>query len=225
MCSSDLALSFLVQGFDLGRFLKETHTSQEVAAQVDLAADLNSQGDSPRRLMANLNGSIGAVFGKGEVPRILDLLASDLTQRVIPIWGRHKEFGQLNCGVIQFTNKEGIATSDAFIFNTQVGIMNGNGKINLATEQLDFLLTPKPKDASLLSLATKLHVTGSLLDPKVGPDPKSLLKKGSKAASALVLGPAGLMMPFVKLGARHPHPCDIQQLMSRIQSIYNDTDN
>jgi uncharacterized protein involved in outer membrane biogenesis len=215
-----VAVRFLVQGFDLGRFLKETHTSQEIEGQVDLAADLKSQGNSPHRLAANLNGITGAVIGKGYVPRYLDLLAEDLSRRVITIWGRHKKSGNLNCGVIQFESKGGIATSDAFLFDTQVGILKGDGEINLATEQLDFVLSPKPKDPSLFTLATKLHVSGSILNPKVGPDRRSVATKGAKALSALVLGPAGLLVPFMDAGAHDQHPCDIQELKSRVESIY-----
>jgi hypothetical protein len=37
--------------------------------------------------MANLDGSFGFVIGESRVPRILDLLASDLATRVIPICG------------------------------------------------------------------------------------------------------------------------------------------
>ena len=218
---ANVAISLLVQGFDLGRFLKETHTSQDVEGQVDFAADLKSQGNSLHRLMANLDGTTGAVIGKGYVPHFLDLLAQDLSRRVITIWGRHKEAGELNCGVIQFTNKEGIATSDAFLFDTQLAILKGDGEINLATEQLDFVLSPTPRDPSLFSLATKLHVSGSILKPKVRPDSRSLATKGAKALSSLVLGPAGLLVPFMNAGAHHPHVCDIQALKNRVQDIYN----
>jgi hypothetical protein len=44
--------------------------------------------------------------------------------------------------------------------------------------------------------------------------------KGAKALSALVLGPAGLLVPFMKAGAHDQHPCDIQELKSRVESIY-----
>ena len=216
-----VAVRFLVQGFDVGRFLKETHVSQNVEAQVDLAGDLKSQGNSPHRLVAHLDGVTGAVIGKGYVPRFLDLLAQDLSRRVVSIWGRHQQAGELNCGVIQFTSKDGIATSDAFFFDTRLAILKGDGEINLATEQLDFLLSPKPKDTSLFSLATKLRVTGSVLNPRVRPDITSVGKKGVKALSSLVLGPAGLLVPFMSAGARHQHPCDVAELKNRIHSIYN----
>ena len=102
-----------------------------------------------------------------------------------------------------------------------MAILKGDGEINLATEQLDFVLSPKPKDNSLFSLATKLRVDGSILDPRVRPDMTSVATKGVKALSSLVLGPAGLLVPFIRAGARHQHPCDVAELKNRIHSIYN----
>ena len=212
---------FLVQGFEFGRFLKETDISDEVEVKADFAADLRSLGQTPHRLATNLDGVFAAVFGKGKMPRFLDLLAEDLSRRVISIWGSNKKGGNLNCGVVQFAIQQGVASSNAFLFDTQVGYLKGKGNINLASDQISFLLSPRPRDAGLFSLKTKVRVSGSISDPSVRPDAKSLVLKGSKALSALVLGPAGLLAPFVTLGARNPHPCDTQQLRSRLDDIYH----
>lgn len=85
---------------------------------------------------------------------------------------------------------------------------------------MDFLLSAKPKDVSLFTLTTKLRVSGSILSPIVKPDMRSLVEKGARALSALVVGPVGLLAPFIRLGARHPHPCDVQELKLRVQKIY-----
>ncbi len=211
---------FLVQGFELGRFLKETHISDAVEVKADIAADLGSLGRSAHDLASNLDGAFAVVFGKGKMPRFLDLLAEDLSRRVISIWGPHKESGNLNCGVIQFAVQQGVATSNAFLFDTQIGYLKGKGSVNLGTGKIDFLLSPHPRDASLFSLKTKLRISGSILDPVVRPDTKSLAIKASKALSTLVIGPAGLLAPFVSLGAKNRHPCDMQALRSRLDTIY-----
>ncbi|MDH3876242.1 MAG: AsmA family protein [Desulfobacterales bacterium] len=62
---SQAATHFLVQNFNLGDFLKETGKSDQVRAIVDIAAHGKSRGDSVNSLMANLDGSIGAVMGEG----------------------------------------------------------------------------------------------------------------------------------------------------------------
>jgi hypothetical protein len=161
--------------------------------------------------MANLDGSIGAVMGEGYLTRYLDMLSVNLTQKVIHFWGKHKKGGEIRCAVVQFDVNSGTATSKAFVFDTEAGVLIGEGDINLGTEQLNFLLVPKPKGLGL-SFSTKLRVSGSVMDPKVRPDTLSLLSKGARALSALVIGPLGLLAPFVHLGANKNHPCDVQSV-------------
>jgi len=209
---SQVATNFLVQNFNLGDFLKETGKNDQVRAIVDIAAHGKSTGDSVNSLMANLNGAFGAVMGPGYLTKYLDLLSMDLAQKVIPIWGSHKKADEINCAVVQFDIKKGVATSRAFIFDTQIGILTAEGETNLGTEQLNFLLDPKPKDFSLVNLSTKLRVSGTLMDPKVRPDTFSVLKKGAEILGSLALGPVGMLAPFVKLGAQKKHPCDMESI-------------
>jgi len=205
-----VATNFLVQSFNLGDFLKETGKSDQVRAIVDIAAHGKSMGNSVNSLMANLDGAFGAVMGPGYLTKYLDLLSVDLAQKVIPIWGSHKKAGEINCAVVQFDIKKGVAASQAFVFDSQIGILSAEGDINLGTEQVNFLLIPEPKNPGLLSLSTKLRVSGTLMDPKVRPDTLSLVTKGAKFLSTLAVGPIGLLAPFVHLGAHKKHPCDIQ---------------
>ena len=206
---------FLVQNFDLGAFLKEIGADDQVQAHIDIAVDVKSKGDSVQTLMTNLDGSIGAVMGKGFLTEYLDLISMDLSRKVIPFWGRHKKAGNINCAVVQFDIKSGVATSRAFVFDTQLGILTGEGTINLGTEKVKFLLVPKPKNPSLISLSTKLRVTGSIMDPKVNPDMLSLAVKGAKFLSTLAIGPLGLLAPFVSLGALQKHPCEVRDIAQK----------
>jgi uncharacterized protein involved in outer membrane biogenesis len=206
-----VASHFLVQNFDLGGFLKETGKSDRVRAVVDIAAHGKSSGDSVHSLMAALDGSIGAVMGKGYLSRYLDLISINLSQKVRKFWRRQKKGHQIKCAVVQFDIKKGIAESQAFVFDTQAGILSGEGEINLDTEQINFLLVPKPKSLSL-SFSTKLRVKGTIMDPRVRPDNLALLTKGAGLLSSLVVGPLGLLSPFVSLGAHKKHPCDIQSI-------------
>jgi len=136
----------------------------------------------------------------------------NLSQLVMPIWGSHKKAGEINCAVVQFDIKKGVATSQAFVFDSQIGVLTAEGDINLGTEQVKFLLDPKPKDFSLVNLSTKLRVTGTLLHPKVRPDTLSVATKGAKFLGHLALGPIGLLAPFVHLGAHKKHPCNIESI-------------
>jgi uncharacterized protein involved in outer membrane biogenesis len=203
------AAKFLVQDFDLGGLLREMRISEEVRSHLDIAVDVNSRGGSLHDLMAGLDGSVGAVMGEGYLTHYLDLLSVGLTRKVIHFWGSHHKGGEIKCAVVQFDISKGIATSRAFVFDSEAGVLTGEGDINLGTEHVDFLLVPEPRYPSLMNFWTKLRVGGTIMDPKVRPDTLSLLSKGAKALSALVVGPLGLLAPFVNLGAHKAHPCNI----------------
>ena len=210
--SNRVATRFLVQSLDLGGLLRETGINDRVQATVDLAAHLNSRGNSVRSLMANLDGAIGAVMGEGYLTKYLDLISLNLSQKVVHFWGRPKDADQIKCAVVQFDIKSGVATSRAFVFDTRAGILAGKGEVNLGTEQVDYLLVPKPRHPGLLEFSTKLRVSGTILDAKVSPDTLALLETGARALGSLVIGPLGLLAPFVHLGAYKKHPCDIQSI-------------
>ena len=206
-----VSTNFIVQNLDLGSLLKETGVSDQVRAIVDIAAEGQSSGNSLHGLMAQLDGDFGVVMGKGYLTKYLDLISLNLSQKVIKIWGRHKKGHQIKCAVVQFDIQKGIADSQAFVFDTEAGILTGEGQINLGTEEVNFLLVPKSKYPSL-SLSTKLRVTGTIMDAKVRPDNLALLTTGAEMLSSLAIGPLGLLSPFVHLGALKKHPCDVKSI-------------
>jgi hypothetical protein len=208
---SRVATHFLVQGFNLGDFLKETGKNDRVRAIIDIAAHGKSRGDSARSLMANLDGAIGVVMGEGYLTKHLDLLSTGLTGKVFQIWKPPRAVDQIKCAVVQFDIKEGVAASQAFVFDTGAGLLTGDGEINLGTEKIHFLLVPKPARPDFRIL-TNLRVSGSVLEPSVGVDKVSALTRGARALSFLAVGPLGLLAPFVHLRANKSHPCDVPSI-------------
>jgi uncharacterized protein involved in outer membrane biogenesis len=202
---------FIVQQFNLGDFLKEIGKSDKVQAIIDIAAHGKSSGNSINGLMANLDGEIGAVMGEGFLTRYLDLLSLGLSEKVIQIWDPPKEAAQIKCAVVQFDIQRGVAASQAFVFDTRAGIIDGEGQIDLGTESINFLLVPKPRHPDL-SFTPKLKVSGTITDPQVGVDKLALLTRSASALSALVVGPLGLLAPFVHLGAHNAHPCNVNSI-------------
>ena len=218
-----IATKFIVQNFDLGRFLKETGVNDDVRSHIDIAAELESRGDSVQSLAAHLDGTIGAVMGEGYLTKYLNMLSVNLSQKVLAFWNwarqNRDQAEQINCAVVQFDIKEGVATSQAFVFDSQLAVLTGEGEINLGTEQIDFLLVPNAKDPSLLSLSTNLRVSGSIMDPGVSVDKRSLMTKGAWALSSLAVGPLGLLAPFVHLRAHKAHPCNVKGIGKSGNSI------
>ena len=206
-----VATEFLVQDLDLGSLLKETGKSDEVRAVIDIAAHGKSRGDSISSLMANLDGGFGAVMGQGYLTHYLDMLAGGLSQKVIDYWDPPKAVDQINCAVVQFDIREGVATSQAFLFDSRAALITGEGEINLGTEKIDFLLSPRPKHPEL-RIRPNLKVGGMIMDPEVSVAKLSLLTSGVRGLGTLAVGPFGLLAPFAHLGANQAHPCDVQDV-------------
>jgi hypothetical protein len=98
----------------------------------------------------------------------------------------------IECGVINFKIKDGIATADkgiAFAANTMNVI--GSGTIDLKTEKLDIGITPQAREGvgiSVGQLAELVRVKGTLANPKPGVDTMAALKAGAGAAAAIATG-------------------------------------
>ncbi len=67
------------------------------------------------------------------------------------------------------------------------------GTLDLGSEDMDFVLTPRPKAVAFLSLASTVRVTGPLSTPRVSMDPLDIAQ--SKVWQVLdVIDPVGLSL-------------------------------
>ena len=205
----------LTQNFDLGSFLSEYKVTDLVEGEIDIGIDVQGQGGSLHALVANLDGKASFVMGKGRIAsRYVDLIAADLLRSLMP-WRKNANEAIVKCALGQFVISGGVAKTQSLLFDTKQMTMTGRGTINLETETVDFKLSPRPKDPTLISLATGLRVTGTLLNTKVSLDPESVLKEVAEGIGGVLLfGPAGVLIPFASLGAGHHHPCvnDLQKV-------------
>ena len=177
--------------------------SQWPTGPMSLELDLAGQGASPRALAAHAEGFARMTIGEGTLPvRHFDLIASDLVASMMPWADRSGDRTDLNCLVARLKLKDGQATVERLLIDTGKITVTGIGDVNLASERFDLRLDPRPKDPSLISLATRMRVAGSLTDYSAAPDPMGLAK-GAAAGIALAIGelnPFALMLPFVSIG-------------------------
>jgi hypothetical protein len=91
------------------------------------------------------------------------MLPAGLFKKVVQIWKPHKKVDQIECAVVPFDIKEGVAASQAFVFDTRAGVLIVEGDINLGTERINFLLMPEPENPEP-SLLTNLRVSGTVME-------------------------------------------------------------
>jgi hypothetical protein len=114
----------------------------------------------------------------------------------------------LNCIVSHIDVADGVAKTDKLLLDTRRLTIAGSGALDLGTERLDLLLSPNPKQASLVSLANPVRVTGTLAAPNVAVT--KLPRRWTTATSGLLAGlvnPAFLLLAFSDIGSGNGNPC------------------
>ena len=142
--------------------------------------------------MAGLDGKLLAKVGKGALKDSkTKAVGTDLFSMLNPT-AATREGTLIECGVINFKIKDGIATADkgiAVAANTMNVI--GSGTINLKTEELDIGITPQARKGAGISvgqLAELVRIKGTLANPKPGVDAMAALKAGAGAGAAIATG-------------------------------------
>jgi uncharacterized protein involved in outer membrane biogenesis len=196
-----------LQNFDLGRFLKEMAVTDLLTGAVDLDLDGHSAGASLRQIMAGLDGKVGMVMGKAELATpLFDLIGADLVQSALP-WAAHDRDTHINCVVIRFAARGGLATSETLLLDTAKVTVQGTGTVDLGSERLALVLTPQPKERSLISLATPIDVGGTLAAPTIAPNRVALAKDAAGAVIGSVIVPFGILVPLISGGTGDENPC------------------
>jgi hypothetical protein len=111
-------------------------------------------------------------------------------------WAKGRDDVALNCMVARFDISGGIATARALLLDSDLVTMSGSGTINLGTEGVALELVPKPKDVSLLNLATPIDVGGRLSHPTFAPN-RLALAKNVAIGAATVANPMFALVPMV----------------------------
>jgi hypothetical protein len=124
-----------------------------------------------------------------------------------PRWQR-EDVTDMNCIVAHIGLKEGVAEIEDLMLDTQRITIAGSGVLNLETEALDLLIAPRPKRASLVSLANPVTIRGTLSEPEVSvariPRRRRLAGTGILAG---LINPAFLLFSFSDTGTGQANPC------------------
>jgi hypothetical protein len=190
------------KGVSLGSLLQESKTTSLIdGAKTDLVVDVRGAGPSMRAVMASLNGTIHMVSTDGVVhTKYLDLFGGDVLKVINPLT-QGADTSKLNCIANRFEIVNGVGTTKVLVADTTRTTIVGEGTFNLGSEQLNMMVTPKSKDASLLSLTIPIRVGGTFASPSFLPDHEAAAKAvAGSVGGALMLGPAGILVPFMSQG-------------------------
>ena len=126
---------------------------------------------------------------------------------------------ETNCLVSHIELKEGQAEIEDLLLDTQRIAIAASGIVDLKTEELNVIIAPRPKRASLVSLANPVRIGGTLAEPEVS---VTRIPRGSRLAAgagasllAGLINPVFLIFAFSDTGSGEANPCDAAVEMAR----------
>lgn len=200
----DLKISVNASGENINPWqtlsMRQPDIKDDFNAELDIDIDITSSGGSEHELAANMGGSIFLILKNGKMRREpLDMLFTDLIGWTIgkTIGGKYID---IDCGVADYRITRGLITTNAFIIDSKDITIAGEGTIDLAQEQIDYVFLPKKK-SKLIQRAEPVKVSGPLNNPSVKVMP---WKSAAVTYGSLFFGPyvfAGVMAADFLMGA------------------------
>jgi len=199
-----------VKDLNYGFLRRQLLNSDLMEGHVDLYVKLSGPGATRRSFLGNADGRITIIAGPGKITgRRLDLWASDLIPTLLsPRWQR-QPVTEMNCMVAHIELKEGLAKIEDILLDTRRITIAGSGILDLETEELDVFIAPRPKRASLVSLANPVEITGTLSQPEVSVarlPTRRWIGRGAGIVGSLI-NPAFLVLVLSDTGTGVANPC------------------
>jgi len=170
-------------------------------------ADVSGQGESVGALLGSSNGRFGLIMAGGEISEML-LAAADLDgATLLKLLFTGDKNVPVRCAVIDFGIKKGVMNSDVFVIDTKETNILGEGQISLADETVKMKLSPEPKDFSIMSLRTPVHITGTFKKPTIYPDKMLAIRAGTAVLLGVLATPLASLIPLIETGPGEDNDC------------------
>jgi len=158
---------------------------------------LSGRGDTLRETLGNADGRIALVLPAGSVRmQRASMSELDMAHLQEAMFGEN-EPADLNCGLIAFTVRQGVATSDPILIDTDGHVLSGSGRLDLGSERLDLRLEADGKHRAWFGRPAPLLIGGTLADPMVLREPVALFRPTRLLGLNMMLPDFGAIFGFV----------------------------
>ncbi|WP_157216524.1 AsmA family protein [Flavisphingomonas formosensis] len=203
----DIRLSPTPMGTLLAGFgVDESGTSGVVKARIKMSG----RGDTVHDSLASANGRIVVILPKGSFwTRNIQLSELDIGTFLTKLIGHKlKKPVQINCGLIGFTVRDGVAAADPILIDTDKNVITGRGGFSFKDESLDFSVRADGKTFSLFSAQSPVGLDGYFAKPGLRIiSPQLLTRAGIGIGLGVVATPVAALIAFVDPGDAKAAAC------------------
>jgi AsmA family protein len=189
-----------------GYGVAEAGTTGTVRGRIQLAG----RGDTIHDSLSTANGRIAFVMPAGTFwTRNVQLSELDIGTFVQKMFEKRlKEPVNINCGLIGFTVRRGVAAADPILIDTRQNVIVGRGGFSFRTEALDMAVRADSKKFSLFSGQSPVGITGRFAEPAIDPISGELLgRAGVGLGLAVVATPVAGLLAFIDVGDAKSAAC------------------
>lgn len=192
----------------LSKLFPQSETMRGSKGVIGGITQLKSEGKSVGALLASSDGRVGLVMAGGEISQMV-LAGVDLDGgELIKLLFTGDKNVPIRCAVMDFGVKKGLMKSDAFVIDTKETNILGEGHIRLADETIKMTLSPQPKDFSILSLRTPVHISGTFKKPQILPDKMLAIRISASVLLGVLATPLASLIPLIETGPGEDHDCN-----------------
>jgi uncharacterized protein involved in outer membrane biogenesis len=203
----DIRLSPTPMGRLLAKFgAEQSGTTGVIKARVQL----RGTGDSVRKSLATSSGRIAFIMPAGTFwTRNVQLSELDIGTYIQKMFEKKlKDPVQINCGLIAFTVRDGIAAADPILIDTKKNVVGGRGGFSFRTESLDLAIEADAKTFSLFSAQSPIGVEGYFAAPKIDPISGELVARaGAGLGLGALVSPLAAVIAFIDPGDAESTAC------------------
>lgn len=195
------------KNLQLPKLLPKSELNKKSVGKVGGMAHVKSQGKSVGTLLGAADGHFGLIMSGGQISNMmLEVIGLDGAEIIKFLFAGDKNV-KMRCAVADFDIKKGLMTSEAFIVDTTDTNILGEGQISLAEETIKMKLSPEPKDFSIASFRTPVHVAGTFKEPIVYPDKMLAIRIGAAVLLGVFATPFAALIPLIETGPGEDTNC------------------
>ena len=171
---------------------------------------LQGRGDTIHDSLATSSGRIAFVMPNGTLwTRNAQLAELDLGTFAYKMFqGKLKEPIQVNCGLLAFTVRNGVAATDPILLDTSKNVITGRGGFSFASESMDLAFRADGKKFSLFSGQSPVRIGGYFSQPRLDVISPELLGRAGAGLGLAILGtPVAGLLAFVDVGDAKAAAC------------------
>jgi len=167
-------------------------------------------------IMAGLNGKVVVDVSKGMIDnKAINLIGADVIVQILSAinpFGEKAEKAPMECTVVNFDIKDGVATTDkGIVLQTDKMFVIGNGQIDLDSEKIDIAIRTQGREAlgvNVGDVTKMMGVGGTLAHPMPALDVKGTAAAGATVGAAVMtLGLSYAAQKALETAIKDRTPC------------------